>query len=88
MPRAPVLPVLDWRAILDSGKTFEEWLDAAEHDMNRKAVERGLAHLQATQAPEGCWHAHVGFKLNERYSRADYFALVEELTKVLRLPTP
>ena len=43
MPRAPVLPVLDWKAIFESGKPFEEWLEAAENDMNRKAMERTLA---------------------------------------------
>jgi thiol-disulfide isomerase/thioredoxin len=46
MPRPPTLPVLDWKAILDSGKTFEEWLDAAEHEMNRKEMERMLAELE------------------------------------------
>ena len=42
MPRAPVLPVLDWKAILDSGQTFEEWL-AQAGDMNRNAMQRTLA---------------------------------------------
>ena len=46
MPRAPVLPVLDWKAILASGKTFEEWMAAAENDMNRKEMERGLANQE------------------------------------------
>ena len=43
MPRPPILPVLDWPAIFASGLTFEEWLEAAEHDMNRKAMQRTLA---------------------------------------------
>ena len=43
MPRPPVLPVLDWKAIFESGMPFEEWLEAEESDMNRKAMERGLA---------------------------------------------
>jgi thiol-disulfide isomerase/thioredoxin len=37
------LPVLDWKAILESGKSFEAWLEAAENDKNRKAMEEGLA---------------------------------------------
>jgi thiol-disulfide isomerase/thioredoxin len=43
MPRPPILPVLDWKAIFASGKTFQEWLAHAEHDMNRKEMERVLA---------------------------------------------
>ena len=43
MPRPPVLPVLDWKAIFESGKPFEEWLEAGEHDKNREAMEQGLA---------------------------------------------
>jgi hypothetical protein len=40
MPRPPVLPVLDWKAVFDSGQPFEEWLAAAEDD-------RGAAMTQA-----------------------------------------
>ena len=42
MPRPPVLPVLDWKTIFESGLPFDEWLEAAEHEMNRKAMERGV----------------------------------------------
>jgi len=43
MPRPPVLPVLDWKAIFESGMPFEEWLEAAENDQNREAMEQVLA---------------------------------------------
>lgn len=43
MPRPPVLPVLDWKAILQSGMTFEEWLQAAEPAENRRAMAQALA---------------------------------------------
>jgi thiol-disulfide isomerase/thioredoxin len=43
MPRPPVLPVLDWKAIFESGLPFEEWLAAGESDQNREAVEQALA---------------------------------------------
>jgi hypothetical protein len=43
MPRPPVLPVLDWKAILASGKTYEEWLETAESDEHRGAMRRALA---------------------------------------------
>jgi thiol-disulfide isomerase/thioredoxin len=42
MPRPPILPVLDWQAIFESGMPFEEWLRAAESDQNREAMEQGL----------------------------------------------
>jgi hypothetical protein len=42
MPRPPVLPVLDWKAILASGKTYEEWLAVAT-DQNRAAMRQALA---------------------------------------------
>ena len=43
MPRPPVLPTLDWKAIFESGMPFEEWLEAAEYDQNREAMEQALA---------------------------------------------
>jgi len=43
MPRPPILPVLDWKAIFESGMTFEQWLTAAESVQNREAMEQELA---------------------------------------------
>ena len=43
MPRPPVLPVLDWKAIFESGKPFLQWLEAAGSDRSREALEQGLA---------------------------------------------
>jgi len=43
MPRPPILPILDWKAIFESGMPFEEWLEAAENEQNREAMEQGLA---------------------------------------------
>jgi hypothetical protein len=49
------LPVLDWHAILDSGKPFDVWLDAADPDQ-RDAMAQALAaqalepHLEAALA--------------------------------------
>ena len=43
MPMPPVLPILDWKAIFESGMPFEDWLGTAEYDMNRKAMEQALA---------------------------------------------
>jgi thiol-disulfide isomerase/thioredoxin len=43
MPRPPVLPTLDWKAIFESGMPFGEWLEATESDQNREAMEQALA---------------------------------------------
>ena len=43
MPMPPILPILDWKAIFESGKTFEEWLKAAKSDQNRQALQQALA---------------------------------------------
>jgi thiol-disulfide isomerase/thioredoxin len=41
----PLLPILDWKAILSSGVPFGTWLDAASSDKNRQSLEQGLADL-------------------------------------------
>jgi hypothetical protein len=52
MPRPPVLPVLDWKAIFNSGQPFDAWLAAAEGD-RREMMSQALAvqalepHLEA-----------------------------------------
>ena len=43
MPRPPVLPILDWKAIFASGKPFDAWLDAVESPQNRDAMRQALA---------------------------------------------
>jgi len=42
MPRPPILPLLDWEAILAGGQPFDVWLAAAEDPGQRQAVEAGL----------------------------------------------
>ncbi len=39
MPRPPTLPVLDWKAIIASGITYEKWLAGAEFPKHRKQME-------------------------------------------------
>ena len=46
MPRPPVLPILDWKAVFQSGKSFQQWLDTAESDQNREAIQAALAEQQ------------------------------------------
>ncbi|GMV99603.1 MAG: hypothetical protein AMXMBFR84_07420 [Candidatus Hydrogenedentota bacterium] len=45
MPRPPILPTIDWRAVFHSGQPYEAWLAAAENvnhanamDENRRAL--------------------------------------------------
>ena len=45
MPRAPILPRIDWKAVFDSGLSYEDWLDQGEHPENCEKMEstrRGL----------------------------------------------
>jgi hypothetical protein len=46
MPRPPILPTIDWPTIYTFAQGFEDWLDSAESDANRDAINAGLAALQ------------------------------------------
>lgn len=39
MPKPPILPTLDWRAIFESGKTYEDWLRSGENPENQQRME-------------------------------------------------
>jgi hypothetical protein len=39
MPRPPILPTIDWKAVFDSGKTYADWLAAGESPENRNKME-------------------------------------------------
>ena len=45
MPRPPLLPVLDWRAVFQSGKTYPDWLAAAEDRTHRDRMEASRVSL-------------------------------------------
>lgn len=49
MPRPPVLPAVDWRSVLDAGRTFADWLASAE-DAD-KAERMREAHRRQPLAP-------------------------------------
>ncbi|MCB0358864.1 MAG: thioredoxin family protein [Bdellovibrionales bacterium] len=38
MPRPPILPPIDWKALFGRGKTFAAWLAAAENDRHREEM--------------------------------------------------
>ena len=50
MPRPPVLPILDWKTVFESGQPFDAWLAAAESDQNRAAIAQAL--VEQTLEPQ------------------------------------
>ncbi len=51
MPRPPTLPVLDWKSIYSSAKTWEDWLEAAESD---EKATRMRERYESLEVPEEC----------------------------------
>jgi hypothetical protein len=45
MPRPPILPTLDWSAIFASGRTFADWLAAAEDPEKAQRMRDGVTAL-------------------------------------------
>lgn len=45
MPRPPVLPTIDWRAVFASGADFAAWIEAAESAENRGKMQTALAEM-------------------------------------------
>lgn len=45
MPRPPILPTIDWRAVFDSGTDFDTWLERAEFPENRHKMQETFASL-------------------------------------------
>ena len=46
MPQPPILPVIDWQAVLDSGKTYPQWLadvENHEHAPKMESIRTSLA---------------------------------------------
>ncbi len=39
MPRPPILPVIDWRTVFQSGQTYAQWLTGGESPENREKME-------------------------------------------------
>ncbi len=51
MPRPPILPVIDWKHVFTSGKTWETWLDSAESTQN---AARMRERYQSLPLPDEC----------------------------------
>ena len=39
MPKPPVLPVIDWKKVFDSGKMYAAWIAKGESSANRERIE-------------------------------------------------
>jgi len=39
MPRPPTLPLIDWKAVFNSGKTYAEWIKTGEAPENQSRME-------------------------------------------------
>jgi Thioredoxin len=39
MPRPPILPLIDWKTVFESGKDYDAWLVGAESKENREKLE-------------------------------------------------
>lgn len=52
MPRPPILPVLDWRSIFESGANFESWLRIAENAEHRDRMKEATGALPLDPARE------------------------------------
>ena len=52
MPKPPILPVVDWPAVFNSGIEFDAWLAAAESADHRAKMQATLDALQLDGAKE------------------------------------
>ncbi len=50
MPKPSLLPLLDWQGIIDSGKTYSEWLAASEIPPHRERIEKARGELELPDA--------------------------------------
>lgn len=39
MPRPPILPLIDWKAVFDSGEPYSRWIAAAENKEHARAID-------------------------------------------------
>lgn len=46
MPMPPVLPVLNWKSIFESGKSYEHWLESAASTDHARGMEEACAALR------------------------------------------
>jgi len=54
MPRPPLLPVLDWKALFKKGKTYKAWLAAAETKEQRERFDDATASF-SLDPPARAW---------------------------------
>lgn len=52
MPRPPILPVIDWRAVFAAGRTYADWLSIAEDPKNVEKMETRRREIKLHPAVE------------------------------------
>ena len=53
MPRPPILPTLDWKAVFESGLPYPEWISTGENPENRERMEAARHALVLDPQAEG-----------------------------------
>lgn len=49
MPKPPILPTIDWKALFEKGKPYEEWIKTGESESNRRSMEELREKLQPNE---------------------------------------
>lgn len=57
MPRPPVLPIIDWKAVFESGQDYRDWLKGGESPENRDKMEAARQTLTLEPQATGFLHA-------------------------------
>jgi hypothetical protein len=53
MPRPPILPLIDWKAVFHSGQDYAAWIAVGESSENRQKMEAQRLDLQLEPQVEG-----------------------------------
>jgi len=54
MPKPPLLPVLDWASIFESGRSFAAWLESGESVENRRRMREDIERV-SLENQEAAW---------------------------------
>lgn len=57
MPMPPLLPMIDWKNVFESGKDYEAWIAGAQDPAKRETLEAGLKAQGLDPQAEACLKA-------------------------------
>lgn len=49
MPRQPILPIVDWKEVFESGRTYADWVQQGDAPDNRRRIEANLHRTELKQ---------------------------------------